>query len=314
MDKHPQFSVIIPSYCAASTLGEAIKSVLIQEDVSFEVIVVDDGSPQNDHLVAAKLALSHSNIHVIRTRNSGVSAARNAGARCARGQFLAFLDADDVMLAGALQAHADAYEREPQVNLTFGRVRFWAPPKSVHVGRLSAYHRTLPLPLILGDNQVCTASNIVVRSDTFRQVNGFNEGMRRAEDQDLLARVALCGFAIRGLDQTTVAYRCSQDGLSANGEAFDVAWRQMLAIIRFIAPEQVDHQLPEIEARFRRYQVRRRLRLGTSQCRDCFALTRALLRCPALMMTEPKRSLATVAGILAACSLPKTLTREILAR
>jgi glycosyltransferase involved in cell wall biosynthesis len=112
-----QFSVIIPNYNNAATLGRAIDSVLAQDYPAMEIVVIDDGSTED---CAAVLQPFGERVRYVRQDNAGVSAARNHGARVATGTWLAFLDADDVYLPGRLSAHADWIAREPGLDFLFG--------------------------------------------------------------------------------------------------------------------------------------------------------------------------------------------------
>lgn len=314
MPEAPTFSVIIPSYRCSATVGDAVRSALLQDGVSLEVIVVVDGSPERDEEAARRTAPHDQRLRIVRIENGGVSAARNHGARLAKGGILAFLDADDMLLPGALKAHLQAFEKDRELMVSFGRVRFWDPEAAGQEGRVSSARRTLPLPLIIGDNHVCTASNIVVRADGFRQIWGFDERLRRAEDQDFLARATVSGFRIRGLDRLTVKYRTSGEGLSSDLGAFEQAWRRMLRNVEAIAPERVARQRGEIDARFTRYQVRRRLRLGTAERGDIRLLMKAFLAAPQLIAKEPRRCLQTLGGAMLARALPCSAVRHLLSR
>ena len=97
----PQFSVVIPVYNRADTLGRALKSVLAQTFQDFEIVVVDDGSKDNPKAVCE--SFSGSRIRCIRQENCGGGAARNTGIDAARGKFIAFLDSDDEFLPGHLE-------------------------------------------------------------------------------------------------------------------------------------------------------------------------------------------------------------------
>lgn len=112
-----QFSVVIPNYNNAATLGRAIDSVLAQDYPAHEIIVIDDGSTDDS---AAVLQPFGDRVRYVRQDNAGVSAARNHGARVATGTWLAFLDADDIYLPGRLAAHANWIAREPNLDFLFG--------------------------------------------------------------------------------------------------------------------------------------------------------------------------------------------------
>src|SRR6185503_10394131 len=103
MTKLPLVSIIIPCYNQGRYLGDAIESVLRQSYRRLEIIVVDDGSTDDSSQVARK----YSDVKLRRQENRGFSRARNAGLEASRGDYLVFLDADDRLLPGAIQAGAN---------------------------------------------------------------------------------------------------------------------------------------------------------------------------------------------------------------
>lgn len=113
----PRFSVVIPAYNAASTLGRAIRSVCNQTWAPHEIIVVDDGSFDATASIAREFGAP---VKLIRQANSGVSVARNAGAAAATGDWLAFLDADDWYAPMRLQWHAEWIEEDPTLDFLTG--------------------------------------------------------------------------------------------------------------------------------------------------------------------------------------------------
>lgn len=114
----PRFSVIIPAYNSAGTLARAIDSVLAQTEQAFEIIVVDDASP--DDVAGVVTAYGGRVRHLRRELNAGVSAARNFGAEHAHGDWLAFLDADDWYLPRRLAAHAALLRDDPAIDFLTG--------------------------------------------------------------------------------------------------------------------------------------------------------------------------------------------------
>src|SRR5436309_274726 len=99
-------TVVIPAFNAESHIGGALASTRDQRQSDVEVLVVDDGSTDETVRVAERYA-GDLNLTILRQRNGGPAAARNAGIRRARGRYCAFLDADDLMLPGRLAAQAD---------------------------------------------------------------------------------------------------------------------------------------------------------------------------------------------------------------
>lgn len=114
----PRFSVIIPAYRSAATLARALDSVLAQTEPAFEIIVIDDASPDDTADVAARYGERVR--YLRREHNAGVSAARNFGAEVARGDWLAFLDADDWFYPNRLAAHAGWLREEASLDFLTG--------------------------------------------------------------------------------------------------------------------------------------------------------------------------------------------------
>ncbi len=113
-------SVVIPCYNQSNFLGEAIESVLAQTYRHFEIIVIDDGSPDN----TAEVAVRYPDVRYIRQENQGLSGARNTGFRESQGKYLVFLDADDRLLPGALQAGINCLHIHPECAFVSGHHRY----------------------------------------------------------------------------------------------------------------------------------------------------------------------------------------------
>ena len=113
----PLISVIIPTYNYGRFLPDAVKSVLGQkkDGLAVEIIVVDDGSTDDTADVAQRLG---SSIQYIYQENQGLSAARNAGIRAAHGDYLVFLDADDLLTSGTLASHLDNFAVHPELDVS----------------------------------------------------------------------------------------------------------------------------------------------------------------------------------------------------
>ena len=111
----PLISVIIPCYNYGHFLSEAVDSVLGQKrgELTVEIIVVDDGSTDDTAVVAQGLG---SSIRYIHQENQGLSEARNTGIRAAKGDFLVFLDADDLLTANTLSSHLNNFAAHPELD------------------------------------------------------------------------------------------------------------------------------------------------------------------------------------------------------
>lgn len=121
----PLISIIIPVYNAQSYLAEAIESVLAQTYRMIEVIVVDDGSTDRSGHVARSYGMP---VRYTFQANNGTGAARNRGVELAQGEFLAFLDQDDLWVKDKLRRQIAAFRHDPALDVVFGRVeQFYSP-------------------------------------------------------------------------------------------------------------------------------------------------------------------------------------------
>lgn len=103
----PDISVIVPVYNAAGDLPRCVDSILRQEDVSLELLLVDDGSTDGSGALCDQYAAADSRVRVLHQANGGVSSARNAGLHAASGSLVMFVDSDDYMLPGMCKLMAD---------------------------------------------------------------------------------------------------------------------------------------------------------------------------------------------------------------
>ena len=169
--ERPDVSVVIPAYNAAETIAYALGSFAAQDGVSFETIVVDDGSQDGTTKVVsdvARLARPDS-VRLLRhpdAGNRGVAASRNLGLARARAPFVAFLDADDWLLPGSLRARAEALRKHGDVALVYGRVRSTSSETSVggFVGRGVAERPISLSRWLLFENPIPT-STVMLRRD-----------------------------------------------------------------------------------------------------------------------------------------------------
>ena len=204
----PTFSVIIPNYNNAATLGRALDSALAQTHPAHEIIVIDDGSHDDSRAVVAAYG---ARVRYVYQANAGVSAARNAGARLARGEWLAFLDADDTFTPQRLALHADWIARDPGLDFLLGDQDFRQPDGSfMHhsidatpFGRaLLARHPDQREIVLTEDDFGALLSDgfaeirtLSLPRASFERVGGFPLGKKIGEDLYLVAR--LCAASRR---------------------------------------------------------------------------------------------------------------------
>jgi glycosyltransferase involved in cell wall biosynthesis len=211
----PLVSVIIPVRNGKDFIDEALRSVLAQHYPNIEILVIDDGSTDDDY---QRLTTISPTIRVIRLEGRGVSFARNTGMHQARGRYIAFLDADDVWFPGKLQAQIRHLESHPDVGVVFGGFIKWsADANGVFPSARSLeqdcsaltqidpersgwlYHRLL-MGLLVGMNTA------VIRHEVYEWLNGFREDMRIGEDYDFWLRASRI-TQMHALDGAVALYR-----------------------------------------------------------------------------------------------------------
>ncbi len=205
-------STIIPVYNGAAYVAESVASALAQRGVTHEVIVIDDGSTDDTQEVLRQFGDA---IRVLLKPNGGCASARNAGARVARGEWLAFLDADDEWLPDKLAKQLVLADNETLLIYTdrfnFGHCD--GVPE-----RLSESLRPLDgdvfEPLLLGN--FMTVSSALMRHDVFESLGGFYECLLVCEDWDLWLRYAATGMRVGVCNEPLMRYRIHPSSISQN--------------------------------------------------------------------------------------------------
>ncbi|HEY9827653.1 MAG TPA: glycosyltransferase family 2 protein, partial [Stenomitos sp.] len=188
----PTVSVVIPAYNAEQYILETIRSVQNQTFSAFEILVVDDGS--TDQTLALLETLNEPRLRVITGQHKGVSAARNCGIAAAQGEFIAFLDADDLWTPDKLQDQVEALQRSPAAGLAYSWTYYWmyAVEKASRTTSLvrSQVSGTDAYRTFLQENVVTSGSNITVRRAAVAAVGGFDESLTHGEDWEFCCRIA----------------------------------------------------------------------------------------------------------------------------
>ena len=212
----PLVSVIIPAYQVAPYIAEALDSVFAQTLTDFEVIVVNDGSPDTDEL-ERELAPYRDRIRYVRQENRGAGAARNRGVQDAHGEFLAFLDGDDLWLPDYLEKQLK-FAREGGYDLVYADALLFG--ESPVAGK--TYMQTAPsegpvtfISLLRNDCNVIT-SGVVARRLTLIEAGLFDESLRNAQDFEMWTRMAKRGARLAYQRKVLLRYRCREGSLSGD--------------------------------------------------------------------------------------------------
>lgn len=310
----PLFSIIIPCWNAAGTLAETLASVERQSFRDFEVLVLDDGSTDETARIAGEFAARDNRFRVLTLEQGGPSRARNMGAfGYAKGQVLAFLDADDIWVEHKLLRMAELFCRRGAAQAVFARIGFFRDrdESSRPVVRTQSTVPARPLSPIdlLRENAVCTMSNIVVRADAFRASGGFDTSLRYGEDVEWMVRLLATGARIQGLDELLVFYRTSDAGLSANLAAMHDGWARTLQTVRSTCPAIGPGEIAAAEAVHLRYLARRAVRIAGPRHDALKLVVIALRKSPRGFFSNPRRGTLTFLAAVADLAMPHALRK-----
>ncbi len=193
----PSVSVIIPIYNSGKYLREAIDSVLAQRYSPLEVLVVDDGSSDNGPEIASSYGPG---VRVIAIPHRGHPAARNAGVAASTGDFLAFLDADDLWTANKIELQLQAFAADPSLDLVFGHMQNFISLDLTEEERAKIKCNSTVLPGLL-------QGSMLVRRGSFERVGPFPEERKMGDFLDWYGRATLGNLNMLMLPETFVRRR-----------------------------------------------------------------------------------------------------------
>jgi glycosyltransferase involved in cell wall biosynthesis len=216
---NPKVSVIIPVYNGEKFLGEAIKSVLNQDYDNLECIVVDDGSVDGSAAIAKKFV----QVVYLHQDNAGVAAARNQGVQKASGEYLAFLDADDIWDLEKLTIQISYLEENQDIGYSFTRHSLFL---AEGVEELPAWVRKNQYEQ---EMSAYIPSALVVRKSVFAVVGNFDENYLVGEDSDWFMRAKDVGIKLGIVEQTLLYKRVHHQCLSSQTE---LSRKNLLKIVK----------------------------------------------------------------------------------
>ncbi len=221
--KPPQVSVVIPAYNAAAYIAGTLDSVFAQTFADFEVVLVNDGSPDTDRL-EQELQPYLSRIRCFKQANRGPSAARNLGIGEAKGSYIAFLDADDFWLPQHLSRQVERLEKNnnDENNRKLGLVYSDALHLRGDTLIGTAFERVpqsgeVNLESLLSEQCTINTSSVVVLRSALLEAGLFDESMSYCEDFDLWLRLAAIGTGMEYAREVQVGHRVG-NGLAASRE------------------------------------------------------------------------------------------------
>jgi glycosyltransferase involved in cell wall biosynthesis len=211
-----KFSIIVPVYRVEPYLSNCINSILSQSNSDFELILVDDGSPDRCGVICDKYAERDARITVIHKRNGGLSSARNVGIDAASGEYILFLDSDDCLAADTFleQAAEQLLNRQVDV-LSFNFRKTYPDREEPCYFREGIGHDTQTLEEMTRNGLwIACAWNKIIRRSLFEEHDlHFIEGIT-SEDIDWCVRLAFCGESFGYLDVCGIRYLQRESSIS----------------------------------------------------------------------------------------------------
>jgi glycosyltransferase involved in cell wall biosynthesis len=314
-------SVIIPVYAVEKYVADAVQSVLEQTYENTEVILVDDGTP--DASIEICKQFTDPRVKIIYQNNRGASAARNNGIRCAQGDYIAFLDADDTWVPEKLAKHIHHLESSPNVGISFSYCAF-VDEFGKPLGLYNATEYKIITPgAILCRNPIVSPSCLVTRREVLEEIkfqkerNGivedcyFDESLRQSEDAECWFRICVrTNWKLEAIPEILATYRLHSVGNSANLLNTLESWDQFIDKARIYAPEIVAEWENPAMAYTLRYLARKAVTMNDGSMAINLSY-RALMTHWRILLEEPRRTFITLAAAHALWFLPQPLYRRL---
>ena len=228
---YPLISVVIPAYNAGQFLDETLESVLSQTYENWECIIVNDGSTDNTESVAKKWCEKDSRFRLTNKENGGLSSARNWGIKESKAEYIAFLDADDILTPDSLEVRINVLI-EQNVDLVATKLQHFTdklPKVSKNNARQDVlYYAKEGLTQLMAFNKV-TLSTVLCKKSVMDEVGGFT-WHKKAEDLHCWLKVLFAGYKIYRIDETLLLYRLVENSMSSidrncSKEVFEIIYR-----------------------------------------------------------------------------------------
>lgn len=223
----PRVSVIIPTYNRSGYLSQAIGSVVAQTYGDWEAIIIDDGS--TDDTATVVVAMGDPRIRYYRQENAGRSAARNRGLELARGEFIAFLDDDDLYLPRKLELQVGFLDQHQDVDLVASENQGMDQAGQVTTRTMSGKSRQIDLRSCLQACPLATCNILLRRQALDRLASWFDPEMEAAEDLDFFLRLLRAGCHAEWLPALVSVNRSHSGSSQGNVVGYRAGYERLLS-------------------------------------------------------------------------------------
>jgi len=319
--KEDLISVVMPVYNVEKYVEESIQSVLNQTYENFELIIVDDGGQDNSLEICT--SFDDDRIRIISQQNRGLAGARNTGINEAQGEYIAFIDSDDLWHKEKLSLHKIHLDSNIRIGVSYSGSRFIdensEPLKQAQIPKLidiRAEHIFKRNPIGNGSAPIIRRKALDYiafrhREDS-KRICYFDESFRQSEDIELWVRMALASpYQFEGIGGLLTRYRIIGGGLSANIVAQYQSWNKFYDKVEKRFPEFIRQHGNAARAFQLRYLARRAVQLGDG----AFALVlikESLQKSKTPLFKEPLKTITTLVAALASRYLPPLIMTQLI--
>ncbi|NEQ65642.1 MAG: glycosyltransferase [Symploca sp. SIO2D2] len=259
----PLISVIIPAYNAEKTILETIESILQQTFADFEIIVINDGS--QDSTLELLSGVKDPRLQVFSFPNAGLAASRNRGVARAKGEYISFIDADDLWTPDKLELQLQALQTNPEAAVAYS----WTDcideaGKFLRSGSHMSVSGDVYAQLLLV-NFLESGSNVLIRQQALREIGDSDESLAAGQDRELFLRLA-AKYHFVAVPQTQILYRVSAQAISANVAKAGTSRLQVIKRAFSQAPESLQYLKKISLANSCKYHTFRALEGPVAQC------------------------------------------------
>ena len=308
----PRISVIIPAYNAENTILETIASVQSQTFSDFEIIVINDGS--TDSTLEKVTDLTDARIYITSYDNGGLPTARNRGIALARGEYITFLDADDLWTPDKLECQLAAFSKSPDAGLVYSWTSFMDEQgQTVHPDTPIFFEGNV-LKDLLCHNFLRNGSNPLLKRSVVAAVGDFDPKLGSAEDWDYWLRVA-SGWSFAVVPKAQILYRQSSNTMSSNVERMEKYQLEVLERAFASAPQNLQFLKPRSLAYIYQYSAKLYLsrKMSVEGTNDAITkLGQAIKRYPQSLLSKETQKL--IIKLMIMKFLPITFGKSLLGK
>lgn len=314
-------SVIVPVYGVEKYIAETVRSLLEQTYQNFEILLIDDASP--DRSIEICQQFSDPRIKIIHQQNRGLAGARNTGIRHAEGDYIAFLDGDDLWLPEKLAKHIEHLENSSEIGVSFSRSALIDSAGNSLNTYLMPKLKDITVEDLFRSNPIGNGSAAVIRREVLEEIRFqdnfygtvedfyFDDRFRRSEDIECWLRIAIqTSWKIEGIPEALTLYRVNAEGLSASLLKQLESWEQVLEKVRSYAPDLIA-KWGDLGIAYRlRYLARTAVRLKDGEM-AVNLMHRAIATSKQILLEEPRRTLRIWFAAYLLYLLPQSLYSKI---